>query len=179
MIARRYAAALVDVVVERGEEHDVGAELSAWDAMIQSSVELQEMLRNPTVPYEQKRSVLSELIARSRVSRTTANFLEVLLRNQRLSELCEVNKKFRQILDERAGVVAASVTSARSVPEDARNALREKLVRLTGKDVRLTFATDEELIGGMVTRIGSTVYDGSVRNQLQEVEEKLAGDAHS
>jgi F-type H+-transporting ATPase subunit delta len=98
------------------------------------------------------------------------------LRNQRLTELGEVNRKLAQILDERSGVVAAAVTTARPVEEEAKAALRTKLNQLTGKSVRLTFTTDAELIGGMVTRIGSTVYDGSVRNQLREAELQLAGD---
>ena len=174
-IARRYAGALADVVLERGEAHPVQAELSAWESMIQSSPLLQEVLSNPTIAYDQKRKVLKELIARTKVRQTTANFLEVLSRNQRLTELVEVNRKFAQILDERSGVIAAAVTTARPVAEESKEALKLKLANLTGKSVRVTFATDEELIGGMVTRIGSTVYDGSVRNQLREIEQALAG----
>jgi F-type H+-transporting ATPase subunit delta len=143
--------------------------------MMQANEQLREVFRNPTVPYEQKRKVLTALIARSRVRPTTANFLQVLLQNQRLADLGEVNKRFAQVLDERSGVASAEVTTARPVPESSQNALRAKLSKLTGKDVRLSFKTDEELIGGMVTRIGSTIYDGSVRNQLRLAEEKLAG----
>jgi F-type H+-transporting ATPase subunit delta len=72
-------------------------------------------------------------------------------------------------------VVGAHVISARPVPESAKRSLRDTLVAMTGKDVRLSFATDESVIGGMVTRIGSTVYDGSVRNNLQQLGEQLAG----
>jgi F-type H+-transporting ATPase subunit delta len=175
-IARRYAIALADVVLEQGEALPVQEELLTWGSMIQSNPLLQEAFGNPTVKYEQKVKVLNELIARTRVRPTTANFLQVLLRNQRLTELGEVNRKFAQILDERSGVVAAAVTTARPVAEEAKAALRTKLNQLTGKKVRLTFTTDAELIGGMVTHIGSTVYDGSVRNQLREAELRLAGD---
>jgi F-type H+-transporting ATPase subunit delta len=175
MVARRYATALADVVMARGEAQEVKEELTQWVAMMQSSEQLLEVFRNPTIPYEQKRKVLNTLIARARVRPTTANFLQVLLQNQRLAELSEVNKRFAQILDERSGVVSAEVTTARPVEQASQAALRDKLVSMTGKSVRLSFTTDEELIGGIVTRIGSTIYDGSVRNQLEQVRERLAG----
>jgi F-type H+-transporting ATPase subunit delta len=143
--------------------------------MMQSNEQLLEVFRNPTIPYEQKRKVLSALIARMSVRPTTANFLQVLLQNQRLADLNEVNKRFAQILDERSGVVSAQVTTARPVPQTSQDALHAKLTTLTGKNVRLSFNTDEELIGGVVTRIGSTIYDGSVRNQLQQIKDKMIG----
>jgi len=174
-VARRYASALADVVIAQGEERSVQDELITWAQMTQSNSQLQEAFGNPTIPYEQKRNVLKELISRTKVRQTTANFLQLLLRNQRLSELPEVNKRFARVLDERSGVVGAHVISARPVPEFAKRSLQQRLVAMTGKDVRLTFATDASLIGGMVTRIGSTVYDGSVRNKLQQLGEKLAG----
>jgi F-type H+-transporting ATPase subunit delta len=174
-VARRYAAALADVVTARGESREVQDELSAWERMMRTNALLMEVFSNPTVPYEQKQKVLSKLIERTRVRPTTANFLQVLLRNQRLAELGEINKRFAQVLDERAGVVSAEVTTARPVPQASQEALRANLASLTGKQVRLSFTTDEELIGGIVTRIGSTIYDGSVRNQLQRFKERLAG----
>jgi F-type H+-transporting ATPase subunit delta len=174
-VARRYATALADVVRAQGEAQEVQTELTAWAEMMQSNEQLLEVFRNPTIPYEQKRKVLNALIARPRVRQTTANFLQVLLQNHRLAELSEVNKRFAQILDERSGVVSAEVTTARPVPQSSQDALRAKLTEMTGKSVRMSFETDEELIGGIVTRIGSTIYDGSVRNQLQQVKERLAG----
>ena len=173
MVARRYATALADVVTARGEAQEVKKELHDWQEMMQSNEQLLEVFRNPTIPYDQKRKVLNTLIARTRVRPTTANFLQVLLQNHRLAELSEVNKRFAQVLDERSGVVSAEVTTARPVSQSSQEALRAKLVGMTGKSVRLSFATDEELIGGIVTRIGSTIYDGSVRNQLQQVKEKM------
>lgn len=175
MVARRYATALADVVTASGEAQEVQKELVDWSEMMQSNEQLLEVFRNPTIPYDQKRKVLNTLIARTRVRPTTANFLQVLLQNQRLSELGEVNKRFAQILDERSGVVSAQVTTARPVPESSQEALSAKLTAMTGKSVRLSFTTDEDLIGGIVTRIGSTIYDGSVRNQLQQVKERLVG----
>lgn len=174
-IARRYAIALADVAIEQGEALAVQEELSEWGAMITSNGRLKDAFSNPTVPYEQKRKLIQELISRTKIRQTTANFLQVLLRNQRLSEITEVNKWFGQILDERAGVVAARITTARPVTQKSIEALRKTLASISGKKVRLEFATDEDLIGGIVARIGSTVYDGSVRNQLREMELKLAG----
>jgi F-type H+-transporting ATPase subunit delta len=174
-VARRYATALADVVTVRGEAQEVRQELDAWAGMTQSNENLLEVFRNPTIPYDQKRKVLGTLIARTRVRPTTANFLQVLLQNQRLADLGEINKRFAHVLDERSGVVSAQVTTARAVPRDAQEALRSKLASLTGKSVRLSFSTDESLIGGIVTRIGSTIYDGSVRNQLEQVKERLVG----
>jgi F-type H+-transporting ATPase subunit delta len=174
-VARRYATALADVVTARGEAQEVQKELAAWAEMMQSNEQLLDVFRNPTIPYDQKRKVLNVLIERSRVRPTTANFLQVLLQNHRLAELSEVNKRFAQILDERSGVVSAEVITARPVEQLSQDALRTKLAAMTGKSVRLSFTTDEDLIGGIVTRIGSTIYDGSVRNQLQQVKERLAG----
>ena len=174
-VARRYATALADVLMARGEAHEVQEELAAWERMMQSNPQLQEVFSNPTIPYDQKQKVLATLITRTRVRPTTANFLQVLLQNQRLTELSEVNKRLAQVLDERSGIVSAQVTTARPVPESAQAALQTKLIQMTGKAVRLSFTTDEDLIGGLVTRIGSTIYDGSVRNQLQQVRERLTG----
>ncbi len=174
-VARRYASALADVIIARNEEAVVREELANWEGMILSNPPLLEAFTNPTVPYEQKAKVLNELIARTKVCPTTANFLRILLKNQRLAEISEVNAKLAHVLDERSGVVGAQVTSARPVADSTKAALEEKLGVITGKKVRLSFLTDEALLGGIVTRIGSTIYDGSVRNRLKRLGEELAG----
>jgi F-type H+-transporting ATPase subunit delta len=174
-IARRYATALADVIREQREEAEVRDELGKWEQMGASNPALLEIFSNPTVGYEQKQKVLSELISRTKVRPTTANFLRVLLRNQRMSDLPQVTAKLSQILDERSGVISAEVTSAQSLPAATTLALAARLGEITGKKVNLNFATDESLLGGIVTRIGSTVYDGSVRNQLERLGEELAG----
>ena len=174
-VARRYAAALADVVTERGEAIEVQKELASWEKMISENRALLEAFSNPTVAYEQKGKVLNELIARTKVRSTTANFLRVLLKNQRIAELPQVNAKFAQILDERAGVISARIVSARPVSEKNKALLEDRLAGLTGKKPSLTFEIDESLLGGVVTRIGSTIYDGSVRNQLRRLREELAG----
>ena len=175
IVARRYASALADVVLERGEAREVQEELKAWERLFQSSENLQDVFRNPTIPLDRKQAVLNKLIERARPRPTTVNFLKVLLQNQRLTDLDAINRKFAEVLDVRAGMLAATVTTARSVPADAQQKLHATLSTLTGSNVRVNFATDPELIGGLVTRIGSTVYDGSVRNHLQQIKEKMAG----
>ena len=174
-IARRYATALADVAIERQEERAVQTELDHWASMIEANPQLKEVLANPTVVYDQKLRLLEELLARTRVRETTASFLRVLLKNQRLSQLREVAARFGQILDERSDVVAADVTTARPMPEELRNALQQALTEATGKKVRLSFTTDETIIGGLVARIGSTVFDGSVQGNLERLLEELAG----
>ena len=174
-MARRYAVALADVITARGTAAAVQAELETWEQMMVSNPTLLEVFSNPTVAYDQKGKVLEDLIARTKVTPTTANFLRLMLKNQRLAELPAVNAKLAKVLDERAGVISAQVTSARPVPEATKTALEQKLGKLTGKKIRLTYGTDESLIGGIVTRMGSTIYDGSVRDQLRRLSEELAG----
>lgn len=175
-IARRYAVALADVVTQRNEAREVQEELSAWVEMSRSNPMLLEVFRNPTIPHEQKRRVVRTLVERTRVRPTTANFLLVLLQNHRLADLEEVNRAFAQELDRRSGVVSAQVTTARAVPAESQEALRARLGELTGSRVRLEFDVDEDLIGGVVTRIGSTVYDGSVRGRLQQIKQRMVGE---
>lgn len=175
MIARRYASALADVVLERDEAKNVQHELHQWEEVLQSNAALQEVFRNPTIALDQKRAVLNKLIDRTRPRPTTTNFLKVLLQNQRLTELPEINRKLAEILDQRAGMVAATVTTARPVPGDIQQSLEQRLTTVTQKKVRLNFEQDPDLIGGLVTRIGSTVYDGSVRNQLELIKARMAG----
>ena len=175
-VARRYAVALADVVLSHGEAREVREELAAWDALLSSNPQLLEVFRHPTIAYEQKRGVLEELLRRTRPRPSTANFLKVLLQNHRLAELSGISAQFAQELDRRSGVVTAQVTTARPLPADAQEALRARLGQLTGSHVRLQFEVDDELIGGVVTRIGSTVYDGSVRGQLQQIKQKMIGE---
>ena len=174
-VARRYAAALADVAIERREEREVQNELDQWAAMIESHSHLKEVLANPTIVYDHKRKMLEDLISRTRVKETTASFLRVLLKNQRLSQLREVSARYGHVLDERGGIVAATVTTARPIPEELQKTLHEALAAATGRKVRLSFATDEEIVGGLVARIGSTIFDGSVQSQLERLATELAG----
>ncbi|HEX7773321.1 MAG TPA: ATP synthase F1 subunit delta, partial [Pyrinomonadaceae bacterium] len=156
-------------------EREVQTELDQWATMIESSPQLKEVFANPTIVHDQKRKVLEDLIARTRVRDTSASFLRVLLKNQRLSQLRDIAARYSQVLDERAGMLAGKVTTARPISEELKQTLHETLSAATGRTVRLTFDTDEQIIGGMVARIGSTVYDGSVQSHLERLAEGLAG----
>lgn len=173
-VSRRYAIALADVLIEKKKERVVQEELTNWELMVSSNSQLREVFANPTIPYDQKKLVLDELIIRTGVEPITGNFLQILLKNQRLSALRQINGKLGEILDNRAGVVAADVTTARPLNEETKRILAEKLSRRMGKSVRLSFAIDDSLIGGVVTQVGSTIYDGSIRTQLDELERALA-----
>jgi F-type H+-transporting ATPase subunit delta len=172
-IARRYGTALADVVLKTGETETVKSELKTWEQMIASSGDLRNAFGNPSIAHFAKERVLESLISKANPSKTTANFLRIVVRNGRLTELPEINEKFEAVLEERSGNVLAEVTSARELSEDQRRELGSNLERLTGKHVQLNFAVDAGLIGGVVTRVGSTVYDGSVKTQLENLKEQM------
>ncbi len=174
-VARRYAAALADVVTGSGEVENIKYELKTWEEMLNGNAELQTAFRNPAISQTDKEKVLNNLIERTQPGKTTANFLRVLLRNGRLTEISAINAKFTSVLEERSGVISANITSARELSEAEKTEMRLSLEKLTGKHVNLEFKTDESLIGGIVTRLGSTVYDGSVKMQLQELKQQMIG----
>ncbi len=172
-VARRYATALADVVIKHGGAELVKSELRSWEEMIGSNADLQRAFSNPAIAHLSKEKVLETLIGKTNPSTTTANFLRILLRNSRLGELREINDKFSAVLDERSGIVGAEVTSARELSESERNELGNSVAKLTGKQVKLKFVVDENIIGGVVTRVGSTVYDNSVKTQLENLKQQL------
>ena len=174
-IARRYGTALADVVLKSGETETVKSELRTWEQLIAGNADLQSAFSNPSISYAKKEKVLDQLIARVKPSRTTGNFLRVLLRNGRLTELRAVIDKFDSLLEERSGVVSAEVASARELTDVQQSELKANLERRTGRQVRIKFAVNPELIGGVVTRIGSTVYDGSVKTKLENLREEMIG----
>ncbi len=172
-IARRYSAALADVIVGSNETVTVQNELVRWSELFNGSPELQTVFNNPAITLVNKEKVLNGLIERTKPSKTTANFLKVLLQNGRLADLGEINERFAAVLDERSGVVSAEIISARELPDDERAEFAKNLEKNTGKKVIINYAIDKDIIGGVVTRIGSTVYDGSVKTKLENLKEKL------
>jgi F-type H+-transporting ATPase subunit delta len=174
-IARRYATALADVVTASGGTETVKSELRGWEQMISGNPDLQSVFRNPSIQHSSKERILDSLLAKVKPSKTTSNFLRVLLRNSRLTELREINEKFDAVLEERSGSVIAEVKTARELSVAQANELKTNLERLTGKQVKLNYSIDPSLIGGVVTQIGSTIYDSSVKTQLQNLKEELIG----
>ncbi len=174
-VARRYATALADVVIKTGEVNPVQAELNSWGELINSKSDLQTAFQNPAISHLNKEKVLESLIEKTQPTRTTANFLRVLLRNNRLTEINEINQRFASVLEERSGVVSAQITSARPMSETEKDEIKANLEKLTGKSVKPDFETDAQIIGGVVTRVGSTVYDGSVKTQLENLKQQMIG----
>lgn len=172
-VARRYATALADVVVSSGEAESVKAELKSWEDLIRSNEDLQNAFGNPSIAHAKKEGVLEGLLAKTGPLKTTANFLRILLRNSRLMQLDEINERFVSVLEERSGTVRGEVTSAHELSDAQKSEMRSNLEKLTGKQVLLNFEIEKDLIGGVVTRIGSTVYDSSVRTQLENLKEEL------
>lgn len=172
-VARRYGAALADVVMKSGETETVRTELKTWEAMLSSNAELSSVFANPAIAHLDKESILNRLIARAQPGRTASNFLKVLLRNGRIGDLSEIIRRFEAELETRGGNVVAKVTSARDLTESEKAELAANLAKLTGKHVKPQYFVDKEIIGGVVTQIGSTVYDGSVKTQLENLREEL------
>jgi F-type H+-transporting ATPase subunit delta len=172
-VARRYATALADVVIKTDEIQTVKAEMKGWEDLIASNNDLQRAFSNPSIAHLNKEKVLESLLARTKPSKTTSNFLRILLRNGRLTEIREINEKFASVIDERSGIVGAEITSARELSNGERDELSSSIAKLTGKQVKLDFIIDENIIGGVVTRVGSTVYDSSVKTQLENLKQQL------
>jgi F-type H+-transporting ATPase subunit delta len=174
-VSRRYALALADVVMKSGDVENVKSELKTWEQLFAQNPDLQDAIGNPVVAHASKVRVLESLLERTKPSKTTSNFLRILLRNGRLSELTHINDKFVSVLEERSGSVVANVSSARELSDSQQTELKINLEKITGKQIKLDFNVDPNLIGGVVTRIGSTIYDASVKTQLENLKEELIG----
>lgn len=175
-VATRYANALADVVTTgagAAAEATLG-ELQAFESVLRSSGELQNALISPAVPPSRKRAVVGRLADTLKLSRVTRNFLFVLIDHRRLASLADIVQSFETVADERLGFARADVTSAREIAEPQRKQLNAQLERLSGKRIRARYSVDDSLIGGVVARIGSTVYDGSVRGQLNNLGKRLS-----
>lgn len=176
-VARRYAEALADSAETQGNLSEVAADLRAFAALVAASKELSDLFANPIVQPEDKAAVLEAVLERAKPVALVASFLRVLQQNNRIQYLGAVDKAFGEEVDRRLGVVMADVTTAAPLTDEERATLSERLARLTGKKVKMTFSTDEELIGGVVTRIGSRIYDGSIRAKLDAIKRQMAGQA--
>ena len=172
-IANRYARALADVITERHETNEVVAEMGQFERLLTEHTELRGVFASPVLPLERKRAVLNDLLTRMQLRPTTANFLQLLLNNARLHNLDQMSRALTRELDTRTNIVSAQITTARALGEQEQTRLRSQLQAATGKDVRLQFRTDPNIIGGVVTRIGSLVYGGSIKNQLAQMKQRL------
>jgi F-type H+-transporting ATPase subunit delta len=175
-VASRYARALADLVLDPHKglaPEAAAAELAAFEQVMAASPDLRNILLSPAVAAARKRAVVGRLSEALGISRLVRNFLYILIDHRRTPLLTEVREAFQSVIDERTGAVEAGVSTARPLTDQQRQAVVRCLAALTGKRVRCRFSLEEELIGGAVTRIGSTIYDGSVRGQLDALRRRL------
>jgi F-type H+-transporting ATPase subunit delta len=172
-LAERYAGALVDVALENKQADQVKRELSEFAALIRESPELHAFLSNPSIARAAKHSAIDAIVAKMGASRTLRNYLFVIVDQRRAGMLIEIEQAFSRLLDARQGITQALVTSATELTAKERQELDVALGKLTGEKVQAQFTTDAALIGGAVVRIGSTIYDGSVRAQLQRMRARM------
>jgi F-type H+-transporting ATPase subunit delta len=172
VVATRYARALVDVVTAPGSKsapERVLAQLRAIQAIVDSSLELRTALLSPAVSPNRKRAVMARLMEPAGVDTAVRNFLFVVIDHRRIHDFASIVEGFEALLDDRMGYIQSSVSSASALTGAQRASLEAQLSRLSGKKAKLKFTIDETLLGGVVARLGSTVYDGSVRGQLERL----------
>jgi len=175
VVATRYAKALADVVV-LGDGLDAAqtlAQLRSIHALIESSAELRNALASPAVAPPRKRAVLARLLEPLQVYRQVRNFTFLISDHRRVHELASIIEAFERRMDDRLGFIRADVSSAFALGETQRQALETQLSRLSGRKARVRFTTDPSLLAGVVARVGSTVYDGSARGQLERLKVRL------
>lgn len=170
----RYAHAFASVAASK--HLDTGAaqqQLHDFSETLAGSHELREVLMNPSIANEQKLKVLDAIAGRIGMLPQVRNFLAVIMDHQRLLELDEILTEYHAIADEQAGMAEAEITSAHPLNDQDRAELEAQVARVAGGKVRATYRQDATLLGGAVVRIGSTVYDGSLRGQFQQLKQRL------
>ena len=176
-VVNRYASALVDIVISSASAIEPSLairQLRSFDASVRSAPELRIVLASPAVSSARKRLVIRRIGEALGLERIILNFLLVLSDHRRTSALPEMIDSFEVLLDERLGFLRAEVRSAFALSEEQRQRLSAELATLAGSQVRMRFAVDPDLIGGVTATMGSKVYDGSVRGQLGTLRQRLA-----
>jgi F-type H+-transporting ATPase subunit delta len=169
-----YARALADVVV--GSKLDparLQQELRAVESLLAESDPLRRVLDNPAIPGDRKRAVIDAIAQRLGMTRQARNFIAVLTDHRRLPLFPDIVKQVEVELNNRLGFADAEVSSARPLGDSEKRALEVEIAKLTGKRVRAHYQHDASLLGGAVVRVGSTIYDGSVKGQLEKIREQL------
>jgi F-type H+-transporting ATPase subunit delta len=172
--AARYARAFADVVLGDGIPIDqVNAQLNDFLSTLEGSADLRQALFNPALAADVRVRVIDALAPRLHLAREVRNFLAVLLRHDRMSAVEEIVAAYRAEVDRRQGISNIEVISARRLDADERSQMEQQVARLAGTQVRALFREDNGLMGGAVVRIGSTIYDGSVRGRLDRMKQEL------
>jgi len=173
-LATRYARALFTALPDPAAIEAADATLSAIGKAVATHTGLELLLLHPAVPRKTKKTVLAQLAGEG-AGKPLIGFLSVVSDHGRAAQLPAIAEAFHAIREEAQGIVAASITTAAPMAADLEAKTRAALERLTGKRIRLTTSVDASLIGGAVTQIGSTVYDGSLRTQLANLRRRMAG----
>ena len=176
-VSSLYARAFADVIL--GHKLDATkavADLEQVGELIRSNPELRTVWESPSVPGKQKLGLLDAIAGPAEISKPARNFIGVLIEKHRLRLLPEITERIRAELNQRMGVADAQVSSARDLSPEERSALEAQLAKSTGKTVRAHYSRDASLLGGALIKVGSTIYDGSVRGQLQVIKRQIAAE---
>jgi len=173
-VASTYARAFADVVLNAhlDASRAIGG-LRLILSLLDQSADLRRIWENPAVPAEQKRKLLDALVQRENIDRYARNLLAVLIDHRRIQFLGSITENLEKELDARLGFAEAKITSARELAEPEKRSLEAQIGKLTGKKVRARFALDPSLLGGAIVRVGSTIYDGSVKGKLEKIKEAI------
>ena len=172
-VARRYARALLSLGLEEGRFEQYGDELEAVLEAIRANRELGLFLGKPGYAQQQRHGAVDAVAGALNLSPLTVNFLGLLVDRQRIGDLAQIARSYRTMVDQQAGRIRATVTSARPLSDDELTRLRDAIGRMTGRSVVLESRTDSSLIGGVVAQVGSTMLDGSLRTQLERMRDEL------
>ena len=174
-VASTYARAFADVVLsEHLDGERAVAELRDVADLLAESAELRRVWENPAIPAEQKHNLLDVIAQRDRISRPVRNLIAVVIDHHRMRLLSRIIQQVEKELDARMGLAEAEIFSMRELGDAEKRALEAQVARVTGKKVRARYGQDPSLLGGAVVRVGSTIYDGSVKGQLQRIKEAIS-----
>jgi len=174
-VAGRYAAALFDLAREQGELDTVDTDLGKFQGLLDQSADLKRLVNSPAFAAEDQDRALKAVMDWASVGATTSNFLRVVARNRRLFAAEDMIKSFKQQLALHRGELAAEVQSALPLSDEQLTALKNQLKSSYGKDVRLTVKVDPSLLGGLVVKVGSRMFDSSLRTKLANLKVVLKG----
>jgi len=172
-LAQRYAAALADVALEKKNAEGVRRDLDGFAEVFHASHDLKNALESPAVSEEVKENVLGKLAARMKWDDSVRNFACLIVRHRRTEMLKEIQDAFLEDLNERLGIADAHVRTARELNAQEKRELIAALERRTGRKIEARFSLDPSVLGGAVVRVGSTIFDGSVREQLTRLRDRL------
>jgi F-type H+-transporting ATPase subunit delta len=175
VVATRYARALSQTLRTREDLEATSNELDLVSGLLEADARLRSLLESPALPATQRSSIVEEIITAAQLSEKTARFLRLLDEHDRLPLIEEIASSFTLIRDERIGIVEAELTTAVPLDETASAEWQSVLARISGQNVRLKKRVDPEIIGGAVARIGSLVYDGSLKSRLTALRRRMIG----